>query len=316
MRGHYALPRERGLEVDAVEGSLLRAECAAERCRDLGNVRVFAENLASVKATRKYDVVTLIASSNMRAFSSKRGPGSRVPRDRAQLSHRGRRPHRRHRRTSWASSTSTAAPRTISGRPTRGSPTSTPARPRRRSGRWNSRPSCGWPDSDVSIGASRFPDYKTSHGGISTAGLMTGNSPRATCCSENSRATTAEAPCDRSTNRRCGACSSATGCSATSPTPSWDGGVVEGKPLDDGAWLAYRFSPQRLRPFAARTRFTRNRRRHRRSKDIVDPSGRMTPVGVDGEFRVQQRLGDSRYVRGRLFARELHGRGRAGIFRP
>jgi GT2 family glycosyltransferase len=51
---------EQELAVDAVEGNPLRAECAAERCRDLANVRVFADEISSFVAGHKYDVVTLI----------------------------------------------------------------------------------------------------------------------------------------------------------------------------------------------------------------------------------------------------------------
>src|SRR5260221_6661899 len=51
---------ELGLEVDAVEGNMLRAQCAAERCRDLDKVRVFADHIASFRSDRKYYVVTLI----------------------------------------------------------------------------------------------------------------------------------------------------------------------------------------------------------------------------------------------------------------
>jgi GT2 family glycosyltransferase/SAM-dependent methyltransferase len=51
---------ELGLEVDAVEGNPLRAACAAERCRDLEGVRVFAEEISAFRPGRQYDLVTLV----------------------------------------------------------------------------------------------------------------------------------------------------------------------------------------------------------------------------------------------------------------
>lgn len=51
---------ETGATVFAVEGSLRRAEIAAERCRDLPNVTVFCDNLADFKCDEKFDYVTLI----------------------------------------------------------------------------------------------------------------------------------------------------------------------------------------------------------------------------------------------------------------
>ncbi|MBL8039176.1 MAG: glycosyltransferase [Nitrospira sp.] len=51
---------ESGADVTAVEGSVRRATIAAERCRDLSNVRVVADNIASLHSDEQYDVVTLI----------------------------------------------------------------------------------------------------------------------------------------------------------------------------------------------------------------------------------------------------------------
>jgi SAM-dependent methyltransferase len=51
---------ESGAAVLAVEGSRRRAEIAAERCRDLANVRVACDNLASFETAERFDVVTLI----------------------------------------------------------------------------------------------------------------------------------------------------------------------------------------------------------------------------------------------------------------
>jgi len=51
---------EQGASVLAVEGTLRRAEIAAERCRDLDNVRVACDNLATFDTGERFDVVTLI----------------------------------------------------------------------------------------------------------------------------------------------------------------------------------------------------------------------------------------------------------------
>ncbi|MCC2674750.1 MAG: Methyltransferase type 12 [Ramlibacter sp.] len=51
---------ERGCEVVAVEGSLLRAQCARERTRDLPNVAVHCSNFQDVAFSGTFDVVTLI----------------------------------------------------------------------------------------------------------------------------------------------------------------------------------------------------------------------------------------------------------------
>lgn len=51
---------ETGATVVAVEGSLRRAEIAAERCRDLPNVTIFCDNFADFEFDGKFDYVTLI----------------------------------------------------------------------------------------------------------------------------------------------------------------------------------------------------------------------------------------------------------------
>jgi len=51
---------ESGAEVIAVDGSVRRAQIAAERCRDLPNVRVVSENLMDFETDQRFDVVTLI----------------------------------------------------------------------------------------------------------------------------------------------------------------------------------------------------------------------------------------------------------------
>jgi len=51
---------ERGAQVSAVEGSLIRARCARQRCRDLDNVEVYCSDFRSVEFEAEYDVATLI----------------------------------------------------------------------------------------------------------------------------------------------------------------------------------------------------------------------------------------------------------------
>ncbi len=51
---------ESGASVVAIEGSLRRAEIAAERCRDLPNVKIHAENLIDFRSEERFDFVTLI----------------------------------------------------------------------------------------------------------------------------------------------------------------------------------------------------------------------------------------------------------------
>lgn len=51
---------ETGADVTAVEGSSVRARITAERCSDLQNVRVFAEDLTTLDLAEKFDWVLLI----------------------------------------------------------------------------------------------------------------------------------------------------------------------------------------------------------------------------------------------------------------
>jgi cyclopropane fatty-acyl-phospholipid synthase-like methyltransferase len=51
---------EAGCMVAAVEGSLLRARCARERTRDLGNVSVYCSDFQHIAFSREFDVVTLV----------------------------------------------------------------------------------------------------------------------------------------------------------------------------------------------------------------------------------------------------------------
>ncbi|HAR62789.1 MAG TPA: hypothetical protein DCS13_04930 [Candidatus Margulisbacteria bacterium] len=51
---------ESGAAIDAIEGSSIRAKCAAARCRDLSNVNIYCSDFQSIEFEKKYDYVTLI----------------------------------------------------------------------------------------------------------------------------------------------------------------------------------------------------------------------------------------------------------------
>lgn len=51
---------EAGAEVVAIEGSARRSKIAAERCRDLTNVRIVCNNLMGFESDQRFDYVTLI----------------------------------------------------------------------------------------------------------------------------------------------------------------------------------------------------------------------------------------------------------------
>lgn len=51
---------EIGAEVTAVEGSLMRAMIAAERCRDLKNVKIFVDNIVDFATEDRFDWVLLV----------------------------------------------------------------------------------------------------------------------------------------------------------------------------------------------------------------------------------------------------------------
>lgn len=51
---------ESGANTSSIEGSMLRAQCAAERCRDLPNVKVYCANFQDISLAPEYDYVTLI----------------------------------------------------------------------------------------------------------------------------------------------------------------------------------------------------------------------------------------------------------------
>lgn len=66
---------ESGAEVVGVEGSRLRAECAAERCRDLPNVTVYAGDASSLPELGHFDIVLLIGVLEYAAADSGGGRG-------------------------------------------------------------------------------------------------------------------------------------------------------------------------------------------------------------------------------------------------
>jgi len=63
---------EIGTKVTAVEGSLSRARCIAERCKDLDNVKVVCSNVEDVDFDEKFDVITLIGVFEYTAKYSQR----------------------------------------------------------------------------------------------------------------------------------------------------------------------------------------------------------------------------------------------------
>ena len=66
---------EIGADVVAVDGSLARARVAAERCRDLPNVRVFVDDLLCFETDERFDCVLLIGVLEYAAvFSTQENP--------------------------------------------------------------------------------------------------------------------------------------------------------------------------------------------------------------------------------------------------
>jgi 2-polyprenyl-3-methyl-5-hydroxy-6-metoxy-1,4-benzoquinol methylase len=63
---------ETGATVTSVEGSLSRARCARERCKDLDNVTVICSNVEEVEFDQKFDIITLIGVFEYTAKYSKR----------------------------------------------------------------------------------------------------------------------------------------------------------------------------------------------------------------------------------------------------
>jgi 2-polyprenyl-3-methyl-5-hydroxy-6-metoxy-1,4-benzoquinol methylase len=51
---------ESGADITSIDGSLSRAKCAAERCKDLSNVKVYCSNFRNIEFDQQYDYVTLI----------------------------------------------------------------------------------------------------------------------------------------------------------------------------------------------------------------------------------------------------------------
>jgi len=69
---------ERGADVVGVEGSLLRARCARERCRDLDNVTIYAGDVGDLPDIGEFDLVLLIG---VLEYSPAGSGGSRGPID-------------------------------------------------------------------------------------------------------------------------------------------------------------------------------------------------------------------------------------------
>lgn len=66
---------ESGAKITAVEGSTRRASIAAERCRDLQNVKIYCDNILDFKTDEKFDLVTLIGVLEYsRLFSKAKDP--------------------------------------------------------------------------------------------------------------------------------------------------------------------------------------------------------------------------------------------------
>lgn len=66
---------ETGATITAVEGSLSRARCITERCRDLDNVTVVCSNVEDVEFDEKFDIVTLIGVFEYTAkYSNRENP--------------------------------------------------------------------------------------------------------------------------------------------------------------------------------------------------------------------------------------------------
>jgi 2-polyprenyl-3-methyl-5-hydroxy-6-metoxy-1,4-benzoquinol methylase len=63
---------ETGATVTSVEGSLSRARCARQRCKDLDNVTIICSNVEEVEFDQKFDIITLIGVFEYTAKYSKR----------------------------------------------------------------------------------------------------------------------------------------------------------------------------------------------------------------------------------------------------
>jgi len=298
---------EQGLEVDAVEGSLARAECVAERCRDLENVRVFADQITSFRADRRYDVVTLIGVLEYsRLFIESDDPvRSCLETARSHLADGGvlilaienqlglkyfNGCAEDHLGAAYSGLTDLYSLKTAV--------------------------TFGKLELEAKLRASGFghvdwsfpfPDYKLPTTVISARGLadrefIAGDMLLGEFARDygGSILRSFDESSVWSALERNGLLGDLANSFLVVAS------LAQDNPLDDGAWLAYRYSPQRLKPFAAQTRFAR---RHGGdiivTKQVVDRPAEGTPVGIDGDFRVEQRLGDQPYVRGRLLARDF-----------
>ena len=66
---------ETGAAITAVEGSLSRARCISERCRDLDNVTVVCSNVEDIEFDEKFDIITLIGVFEYTAkYSNRQNP--------------------------------------------------------------------------------------------------------------------------------------------------------------------------------------------------------------------------------------------------
>ncbi len=300
---------ERGVEVDAVEGNLLRAECAAERCRDLPGVRVFGDEISSFRSERKYDVVTLVGVLEYAPlFIAGEDPvRACLEMARSHLSEAGvlvlaienqlglkyfNGCAEDHLGTPYSGITGLYS----SGTAVTFGRARLEARLR----------DCGFARVDWSF---PFPDYKLPTTVVSARALADGEFRAADMLlGEFARdyGGSTLRNFDESAVWRVLEGNALLGDFANSFL------VVAAKgtenPLDDGAWLAWRYSPQRLGKLSTATRFARKRRGGIVvSKEFIEPgtARESERVGFDGEFRVRQRVGDQPYVHGVLLAQHF-----------
>lgn len=63
---------ETGAQITSVEGSIARARCTRQRCKDLSNVNVICSNVEDLEFDEKFDIITLIGVFEYTAKYSKR----------------------------------------------------------------------------------------------------------------------------------------------------------------------------------------------------------------------------------------------------
>lgn len=293
---------EQGLEVDAVEGSRLRAECAAERCRDLSSVRVFADEIMSFRPERRYGVVLLVGVVE---YSRLFIEGDDAARSCLQMAHGHLAPGgvlvlaienqlglkyfngcaEDHLGTPYSGITDLYSRKTAVT-----------------FGRAELEAKLQGAGFEAADWYYPFPDYKLPTTVISSRALSDADF--------------------RAGEMLLGEFARDYG---GSTTRSFDESAVWGvlernaifgdlansflviaklpgaRPPDDGAWLAQRYSPQRLPQFATRTRISR-----RRDAGVVVSKESLCPGRpAANELSLVQRLGDEPYVRGQLLARDF-----------